>query len=97
MTMHKPILSLLVFAVLAACGGKSESEADKVIADYTAIKVKLCACTDAECATKLKEEADALERSAKDRLKKPTKEEKERFGKVETEVNDCARKFEGQP
>jgi hypothetical protein len=81
----------LVLAFVAACGGSDG--ADKFISDYGAIKDRLCACTDKDCTTKLKAEADAHEARGRTEIPKPTKEQKDRFKAFEREVNDCARKF----
>jgi hypothetical protein len=64
--------------------------AAKFIADYAAIKDKLCACADKACADAAKAEADAHEKSGKDI--KPTPEEEAAFEKIENEVNECAGK-----
>jgi hypothetical protein len=75
-------------------GGGGDADVEKFIADYAALKDKLCACADKACADKVKAEADAHERSAKDKnLRKPTPEEEERFEKIEDEVNACAAKL----
>ena len=92
----KKLFVVSMFVFLAACGKKagSGSAADKFLADYTAIKDKLCACTDKECATKAKAEADAHEKS--DAGKKLTKEDEKKIGeafeKVEDQINECAAK-----
>jgi hypothetical protein len=76
----------------AAGGG--DGDVAKFIADYEALRDKLCACTDKACAEKAKADADAHERSAKDKgLRPPTPEENKKFEAVENQINECARKF----
>lgn len=67
--------------------------AKKIMADYGAVKDKLCACADKACTTKLKAEADDLEKNAKTTLPNPTREQKKEFRALEKQVNACARKF----
>ena len=77
----------------AAAGG-GDGDVAKFIADYEALRDKLCACTDKACAEKAKADADAHERSAKDKgLRPPTPEENKKFEAVEDQINECARKF----
>ena len=98
MTHHlRPFLISLVFGLTAGAAGcskdKSTDPVEKLFADYEAAKDRLCACNDKDCTTKLKDEADAIERSAKDILPHPTQAQKDRFKPLENAVNDCARKY----
>lgn len=92
----KRLFIVSAFLFLAACGKKDGggSAADKFLADYTAIKDKLCACADKDCASKAKAEADAHEKS--EAGKKLTKEDEKKIGaafeKVEDQINECAAK-----
>jgi len=87
------IVSALVF--LGACGSKGGT-ADKYLADYTALKDKLCACADKTCADKVKAEADAHEKKGNELSKDDQKKIGEAFEKVEDQVNECARKHGGE-
>lgn len=88
----KKLIVISSFLLLAACS--KGSKADQFIADYGKIKDKLCACADKDCAVKAKAEADAHERSAEDKgIGKPTKEQNDRFEKIEDEINACADKL----
>ena len=91
----KKLFIVSAFMFLAACGKKGgESAGDKIITEYGALKDKLCACADKECADKVKAESDALEERAGKEIGKPTKDQEARFEKIEDEVNACAKKFE---
>jgi len=87
------MMMMTALLMLAGCGKKSSDPAKQLMADYAAIKDKLCACTDKECTTKLKDEADALERAAKDKVPNPSADQKNEFGALESQVNECARRF----
>jgi hypothetical protein len=91
MTTFTTLVRASLLVCVAACS-KGDT-ADKFISDYGAIKDRLCACTDKDCTTKLKAEADAHEKRGRDEIPKPTKDQKDRFKAFEHEVNDCARKF----
>jgi hypothetical protein len=85
-------IALGLVAGLGACGSKA-SGVDKIMADYTAAKNTLCACTDKACADKAKAAADDVERAARQSGVKPTKEQEATFEAIEDEINACARKF----
>jgi hypothetical protein len=87
----KKLIMISSFLLLAACS--KGSKADEFVADYGKLKDKLCACPDKECAVKVKAEADAHERSAKEKgIGKPTEAQEAKFEKIEDEINACADK-----
>jgi hypothetical protein len=92
MTMKALVLGAALLG-FAGCGKKSDDPAKQLMSDYAAIKDKLCACTDKDCTTKLKADADALEASAKEKVPHPTADQKKDFHALESQVNDCARRF----
>jgi hypothetical protein len=73
--------------------GDTDAATKKFVADYGAVKDKLCACADKACTTKLKAEADELEKTARKTLPKPTGEQRTEFKALEKAVNECAKKY----
>ena len=77
---------------LAACGGKGGGDSDAIKA-YKAIVKAMCACTDAECATKVdKDEQDW--RMAN--YKGLSDGDKEKMSKAREDLLKCRTKHKGQ-
>ncbi len=93
----KQLVMACAVLVVAACGkkaddtGTSGDPGEKFVADFAAIKDRLCACTNKSCTDTLKAEADAHEKTGKDL--KPSRAVEQKFSAVEDAVNACSRKF----
>ncbi len=92
----KNFLAIVGFVFVVGCGGKSGG--DKIISDYEGFKDRLCKCADKACADKVQADvATWMEKMATEmKDTKPTKEQDEKFDKIEDEMEACAKKLGGE-
>ena len=90
----KAFLSSVGFMFLVACGGGG---VDGVIKEYEGFKDKMCACKDKACAEKVEADAMAYLMKAAEKFKdsKPSKEQDEKFDKIQDAMEECSKKLEG--
>jgi hypothetical protein len=90
--MFAGILSLGLLA--AGCG---KSATDEALDGMKGFKDKMCACKDADCATKVDEEQDKWEESMQKKVgEKPSKSFIESWEKVKDEYRACRDKAGGE-
>jgi len=90
----KKLLTVAGFLFFAACG--KGGDFDKVLSEYGAFKDKICKCADKACADKEKAAAEAylMDKAKSMGDKKPSKDQDEKFDKIQDEMEECAKKFE---
>jgi hypothetical protein len=90
----KAFFSIVGFAFLVGCGGGG---IDGVIKEYEGFKDKMCACKDAACAEKVQADANAFIMKAAEKFKdsKPSKEQDEKFDKIQNAMEECEKKASG--
>jgi hypothetical protein len=89
----KKLIAIAGFVFLASCSSKSGF--DKVLSDFEGFKNRYCKCTDKACADKVEAEAKAWMEKMEESMKgkEPTKEQDEKFDKIEEEIEKCEEKF----
>ncbi|MDB4963861.1 MAG: hypothetical protein JWP01_3860 [Myxococcales bacterium] len=89
----KHLLAIVGFVFVVGCGSKGGG--DKIISDYTGLKDRMCKCADKACAEKVTADAvewmGTMEKEMKNT--KPTKEQDEKFDKIDDEMKACAKKL----
>lgn len=90
----KAFFSIVGFAFLVGCGGGG---IDGVLKEYEGYKDKMCACKDKACADKVEADATAYLMKAAEKFKdsKPSKEQDEKFDKLEDAMSECQKKVSG--
>jgi hypothetical protein len=92
MTMKKLVMVAgLVFAAGAGC----KSEFDKAMDEAEAVTNRMCACKDAACVDKMRDEKSALKKRFKDKLKdKPSEDQMKRATSIDERWRSCADKID---
>jgi hypothetical protein len=84
----------LVFASSAGC----KNDFDKAMDQADAITSRMCACKDAACVDKMRDERSALKKRFKDELKdKPSEDQMKRAKTIDERWRSCADKIDKQP
>jgi len=88
--------NLIVASIVAAACSKGG--VDDAITDLTALKDRMCKCTNSACADEVHADFKATGKKYKhsrDDFKKAPKEKQEQYEKLDTEYRDCRKKARG--
>lgn len=89
---------LFSIAAIVFAFGCSKGGGDKILSDYEGFKDRMCKCADKACADKVTADVGAWMSKMADSMKdtKPTKEQDEKFDKIDDAMEECAKKFEAK-
>lgn len=86
------LLAIAGFVFVVGCGSKG---GDKIITEFEGFKDRMCKCADKACADKVTADATEWMTKMAESMKdtKPTKEQDEKFDKLDDEMKACAKKL----